>query len=44
MKKELRKKIENEVSRETHQSLQEIVLDVVSGNGEGKKVEKHSWL
>lgn len=31
---DIRKKIKNEISRETYRSLEEIFLDVVLGNGE----------
>lgn len=41
---DIRKKIKNEVSRETYQSLEEIFLDVVSGNGQEHSPKKLSWL
>lgn len=41
---DIRKKIKNEVSRETYQSLEKIFLDVVSGNGEDHAPGKLSWL
>jgi ABC-2 type transport system ATP-binding protein len=41
---DIRKKIKNEVSHETYQSLEEIFIDVVSDNGEQKQPKKLSWL
>lgn len=42
--KDIRKKIKDEVSQETYQSLEEIFIDVVSGNGEDRTPKKLSWL
>jgi len=41
---DIRKKIKDEVSQETYQSLEEIFLDVVSGDGQEKQPKKLSWL
>ena len=41
---DIRRKIKNEVSKETYQSLEEIFLDVVSGNGGEHSPRKLSWL
>lgn len=41
---DIRKKIKDEVSQETYQSLEEIFIDVVSGNGEDRTPKKLSWL
>jgi ABC-2 type transport system ATP-binding protein len=41
---EIRKRIKDEISQETYQSLEEIFLDVVSDNGEEKQPKKLSWL
>ncbi len=41
---DIRKKIKDEVSQETYQSLEEIFIDVVSKDGEQKEKKKLSWL
>ncbi len=41
---DIRKKIKDEISRETYQSLEEIFLDVVGGSDEEEKDNKLSWL
>jgi len=41
---DIRKKIKDEVSLETYQSLEEIFLDVVSKDGDQKVNKKLSWL
>jgi len=41
---EIRKRIKNEISQETYQSLEEIFLDVVSGIEEKNKPKSLSWL
>ena len=41
---DIRKKIKDEVSQETYQSLEEIFIDVVSKDGERKEKKKLSWL
>lgn len=41
---DIRRKIKDEVSQVTYQSLEEIFIDIVSGNGEEKLPKKLSWL
>ncbi len=41
---DIRKKIKDEVSQETYQSLEEIFIDVVSQDGTQKEKRKLSWL
>lgn len=41
---DIRKKIKNEVTQETYQSLEEIFVDVISTNSGKKQTKKLSWL
>ncbi|MGC8654804.1 MAG: ABC transporter ATP-binding protein, partial [Candidatus Kryptoniota bacterium] len=41
---EIRKKIKDELSQETYQSLEEIFLDVVSQDGGQRDKKRLSWL
>ena len=41
---DIQKKIKDELSQETYSSLEEIFIDVVSGDGEAKRRKKLSWL
>ena len=41
---DIRKKIKDEISQDTYQSLEEIFIDVVSDDGQEKQLKKLSWL
>jgi len=41
---DIRKKMKDEASQETYQSLEEVFIDVVSQDGEEKEKKKLSWL